>query len=304
MTLPSAKYAQYEKFQDVTNGRMRYYEFGAGEPTLLLHGMGVPTSADTFQFMFDHLAGRLKVYALDYLGFGKSTRKMEYGPTFDVIVDGIREFMDAKGLTRVNLVGHSAGAWFGSLLAYQSPDRVNRCVYIGPAGLNITPVASVSGYAQPTREGTLNSLQASVFPGSAVTPEIAEELADQMLAMATMPDAFEGLQPLVDQMANPASRRQYLLHRHLPLIKAPILWLWATGDNMEPLPTWTEEFDKLGGDMSQSTKPWVSPNSKYFLVEGGHNCHWEQPETIARYVLDFLLEQKVPQPARPQGTRT
>src|SRR5947208_3089563 len=143
MTLPSAKYASSEKFQDVTNGRMRYYEFGSGEPTLLLHGMGAQTSADTFQFMFDDLGQKLKVYALDYLGFGKSTRKMEYGPTFDVIVGGIREFMDAKGLSRVNIVGHSAGAWFGGLLAYESPERVNRCVFIGPAGLNITPVPTV-----------------------------------------------------------------------------------------------------------------------------------------------------------------
>jgi 2-hydroxymuconate-semialdehyde hydrolase len=303
MTLPSEKYAQYEKFQDVTNGQMRYYEFGSGEPTLLLHGMGVQTSAETFQFMFDQLAGKLKIYALDYLGFGKSTRKMEYGPTFDVIVGGIREFMDAKGLTRVNIVGHSAGAWFGGLLAYESPERVNRCVFIGPAGLNITPVPTVSGYSRPSREGTLNSLQSSIVPGSAITPEIAGELADQMLSIATMPGAFEGLQPLVDQMANPASRRQYLLHRHLPRIEAPILWIWGTGDTMEPLPTWAEEFDKLGGDMAKSAKPWVSPNSKYFLVQGGHNCHWEQPDTISQYVLDFLLEEKAPQPAGAQAAR-
>jgi pimeloyl-ACP methyl ester carboxylesterase len=303
MALPSAKYTQNEKFQDVTNGRMRYYEFGSGEPTLLLHGMGVNTSADTFQFMFDYLAPRLKVYALDYLGFGKSTRKMDYGPTFDVIDGGIREFMDAKGLTKVNIVGHSAGAWFGGLLGYESPDRVNRCVFIGPAGLNITPVASVSGYSKPSREGLVASLQSSIVPGSAITQDVAGEFAEQMLSIATMPGAFEGLQPLVDQMADPSSRRQYLLHRHLPRIQAPILWIWGTGDTMEPLPTWTEEFGRLNGDMSRSVKPWVSPNSKYFLVQGGHNCHWEQPQAIAGYVLDFLLEDKVPAaPAKVSAT--
>ena len=135
MTLPSEKYKQYEKYQDVTNGTMRYYEFGSGEPTLLLHGMGVQTSAETFQFMFDELGKSFKIYALDYLGFGKSTRKMEYGPTFDVINDGIRDFMDAKGIAKANIVGHSAGGWFGGLLAYQSPERVNRCVFIGSAGM-------------------------------------------------------------------------------------------------------------------------------------------------------------------------
>jgi len=296
MTLPSEKYKANEKYQDVTNGRMRYYEFGSGEPTLLLHGMGVQTSAETFQFMFDDLAKSFKIYALDYLGFGKSTRKMEYGPTFDVINDGIREFMDAKGIAKANIVGHSAGGWFGGLLAYQSPQLVNRCVFIGSAGMNSTPSAGVSGYIEPSLERSFESVKGNIYPGSALTEDVGRELAGQMYEIATQPGAFDGLKPLVEQMANPASRRVYLLHRMLPHIQAPILWIFGTGDNMDPLPTWRDEFEKTGGDMTKSSKPWVTPNSKWMLVPGGHNCHWEQPAPIARAITDFLLEEKVTPP--------
>src|SRR5687767_325561 len=123
--LPDLK--KYEKYEDLSNGRVRYYEAGSGDNhTLLLHGMGSQTSADTFAFIFDKLAEKLHVYNLDMLGFGKSSRKMEYGPTFEVVIDGIREFMDKKGIQKVNLVGHSAGGWFGSILAYESPERINK----------------------------------------------------------------------------------------------------------------------------------------------------------------------------------
>src|SRR5439155_26501298 len=160
-----------------------------------------------------------------------------------------------------------------------------------------TPVPTVSTYTAPTKEQYLESLKSSVVPGSGVTEETRPELADQLLSMATQPGAFDGLKPLVDQMANPASRRQYLLQRHLPHIKAPILWIFGTGDTMDPLPTWRDEYEKVQGDMSKSSKPWVTPNSKYLLVQGGHNCHWEQPAKIAGYITDFLLEEKVPAPA-------
>ncbi|MFT7461335.1 MAG: hypothetical protein ACI909_004036, partial [Planctomycetota bacterium] len=42
--------SSYEKFETITQGKVRYYEAGEGESLLLLHGMGVYTSADTFQF--------------------------------------------------------------------------------------------------------------------------------------------------------------------------------------------------------------------------------------------------------------
>ena len=125
--------------------------------------MGVQTSAETFQFMFDDLAKSLKVYALDYLGFGKSTRKMEYGPTFDVIIDAFA--VHGRQGHRQGEPGRPQRRWLVRRPhAYQSPERVNRCVFIGSAGMNVTPVPTVSGYSAPTREQYLESLKSSVCP--------------------------------------------------------------------------------------------------------------------------------------------
>jgi pimeloyl-ACP methyl ester carboxylesterase len=281
---------KYEKFQDLTNGRVRYYEAGEGDNhTFLLHGMGTQTSADTFAFIFEALAEKLHVYNIDMLGFGKSSRKMAYGPTFEVVIDGIREFMDVKGLTKVNLVGHSAGGWFGAILAYESPDRLNKMVMIGSAGMNVTPVPTVSSPPKPSREGSLANTMAGVREGSDFTPEQAQWLADNMYEMATQPGVAEGgMAPLLNQMATADIRNHWLIQRRLPYIKTPTLVIWGQGDTMEPFPTWTAEWDKIGGDVSKSSKPWVIPGAKYVLVDAGHNSHWERPKEISEMILDFL----------------
>jgi pyruvate dehydrogenase E2 component (dihydrolipoamide acetyltransferase) len=222
MALPDL--SKYEKYEQLTQGKVRYYEAGSGKDVLLLHGMGVYTSADTFQFQFEALAEKYHVVAMDYLGFGNSDRVLGNGPTFDVIVDGIREFLDIKGLEQVHIVGHSAGPWFGGILTYESPDRVLSLTGIGSAGMNATPVASVSGYQAPTAESTKASNMNSVYEGSSLTEEMAGEMGLQMLKYANRDGAVDGLRPLVNQMADADVRKSYLLQRRLPLYEVPCLF--------------------------------------------------------------------------------
>ena len=69
--MPLPDLSKYEKFVDLTNGRMRYYEAGSGdEHTILVPSTILGASADTFQFVIELLAERLHVYAIDNLGFG------------------------------------------------------------------------------------------------------------------------------------------------------------------------------------------------------------------------------------------
>jgi len=282
--------SKYEKYEQLTQGKVRYYEAGRGKPTLLLlHGMGQQTSADTFQWIFEPLAKKYHTVAVDYLGFGKGDRVLKNGPTFDVIVDGLREFMDHKGIKQAWLVGHSAGAWFGGILSYESPNRVLGQIHIGPAGMNVQPVASVANYKPPTLESMIEYVAPSVYPGSNITKQVQRAWAEDMLKIAGMPNVFEGMKPLRDQMANPDIRKSYLLQRRLPQIPVPSLWIWGEKEGMEPFPTWTAEWDKIKGDPRKSSKPWTTPNSKYMMIKGAtHNVHWEQPQLIIDTIEAFV----------------
>lgn len=279
----------YEKFIELSQARLRYYEAGAGEHLLLLHGMGVTNSADTWQFVFERLARNYHVIALDMPGFGKSDRLLAHGPTFDVIVDALRELIDKLGLGSVHLVAHSAGCWFGGILAYESPERIGKMVFLGPAGMNVKPIAAVSGYQEPTLDSLAKGNMSSVYEGSAFTEQMAKEVAAQMLEFVRVPGAFEGLKPLVAQMSNADVRRSYLLQRRLPFIPHPVLLIWGEKEFVDPHPTWTAEWEATGHDPGKGSKPWVSPHMRFELIPGAtHNVHWEHPDRILKLISDFI----------------
>lgn len=283
--------SRFENFIDLTNGRVRYYEAGQGDiHTLLLHGGGLTASADSFQFVIGPLSKHLHVYALDNLGSGKSTRTLNYGPTFDVIIDGIREFMDIHNLDKVHVVGNGFGGWLGALLAYESPDRIAKLVILAGAGMDATPIGNVRNYVLPSKETILSRLQKSVYAGSAFTQTLADEVADQEFTLAHAHGAYEGRLPMVHQMDTPEIRRQYLLQRRMPHIKTPILSMWTQDEAKDPYPTWVEEWESLRGDMTKSSKPWTSPNMSLMRLPDQTNPLWESPEQFTKIVADFLTK--------------
>jgi len=282
----------YQRFEQLTQGKVAYYEAGRGKPTLLLlHGMGLQTSSYTFQWIFKPLAKRHHVIAMDYLGFGDSDRVLKNGPTFDVIVDGIREFMDRQKIRKPVVIGHSAGGWFGGMLAYESPDRVGALIGIGSAGMNVATSAGVMAFAPTTPESARRSVNASIYGGSQMTPPGADEWGQALYRMGSKPGAYEGMKPLVEQMQNPDKRKSYLLQRRLPYITVPNMWVFGEVESMEPYPTWTREWGKIKGNPRKSSLPFVTPKGKYVMVKGAtHNVQWEQPERIVKIIEDFVVK--------------
>ena len=278
-----------EKFLDLIVGRTRYLEAGAGEPLILLHGMGQANSANSFDTVIPGLAQQFHVYALDQLGFGKGTREVAEGPTFELIMEQIREFMDRLGIPQACVAGHSMGGWMAAHLAYQSPNRVKKLAMLNAAGLNVgasagvkpmDAVPSVEQLAGLIREGMVNK-------GKEMDPVVAH-YAQVQHDMLSQPNAAHSLDPLLHLMLTPDLRTRYMLQQRLSHIAMPTLVLWGTGDVMDPYPTWSKEYDKLKGDMSKSSKPWVIPGARYVLVDTGHYTQWEMPEYTVNLLTEFF----------------
>jgi 3-oxoadipate enol-lactonase len=98
-------------------------------PLVLLHALG-EASAD-WTLVAEALAAVWRVYAPDLRGHGASDWAGPY--TIEQLTDDLTAFIDALGLDRVTLGGHSIGGAPAYLYAARNPGRVTRLVLEEPA---------------------------------------------------------------------------------------------------------------------------------------------------------------------------
>ena len=121
---------------------LAYVELGAarGEPVVFLHGITDTSRSflDTARALAD-LRPELRLLLLDMRGHGDSSMPGAEGcrgkPASCFrpadFADDVTSFLDALGLTRADIVGHSLGSAAAQELALEHPERVRRLVLIG-----------------------------------------------------------------------------------------------------------------------------------------------------------------------------
>lgn len=122
------------QFIDVAGRRIRHLLLGEGsDAVVMVHGFG--GSLETWEANQAALAAAGHVVAaLDLPGHGESSLDVGSGSLDDLAV-AAREFLDALGIRRAHLVGHSMGAALCLALTDHDPARVRSLTLVGPAGL-------------------------------------------------------------------------------------------------------------------------------------------------------------------------
>jgi pimeloyl-ACP methyl ester carboxylesterase len=167
-----------ENFIGVAGLRIRYFEEGSGPAVLLLHGASLGSSADVWTGNLSELAARgLRVIAYDQPGFGLSDNPGD--PSVAYRTRFVLAFMDALGLEKAHLVGHSQSGRIAVSLALEHGERVSRVVVLGTGSL-LPPLpgrgksdaaeGEEGGAAEPTLEDTRRLLEESVFDRTSITP--------------------------------------------------------------------------------------------------------------------------------------
>ena len=132
-----AKPARLQGFEErhahVKGARLRYYVGGAGEPLLLLHGLG--GAASNWVELAPALARNRRVLIPDLPGHGRST-SLPAAPTIDAFVDRIGLLAERERMLPAAVVGHSAGGLLGLRLALNRPGSVTALVLAASAGIS------------------------------------------------------------------------------------------------------------------------------------------------------------------------
>jgi pimeloyl-ACP methyl ester carboxylesterase len=118
------------KFVDVDGARIHYVESGQGRPILLIHGLGGHLHHMRRPLM-DAFGDGFRLVAPDRPGSGYSTRPVGQGRLSEH-VRFIVKFMEATGMEKPLLVGHSLGGAIALATALAHPDRVAGLALIAP----------------------------------------------------------------------------------------------------------------------------------------------------------------------------
>lgn len=112
-----------------------YREAGAAHgdalPLVLLHGIG--SGAASWVQQLEVLGTTRRVFAWDAPGYGESTPVASAAPHADAYAIALGQWLDALGIERCVLVGHSLGAIIAGSFAVSRAERVAGLLLISPA---------------------------------------------------------------------------------------------------------------------------------------------------------------------------
>ncbi|AQH02170.1 alpha/beta hydrolase [Burkholderia sp. KK1] len=120
---------------ETAHGITGYREAGASHPrtlpVVLLHGIG--SGAASWVRQLETLGQTRRVFAWDAPGYGASTRVANASPLAIDYAKALSAWLDAIGVDRCVLVGHSLGAIVAGSFAASTPERVAGLLLISPA---------------------------------------------------------------------------------------------------------------------------------------------------------------------------
>jgi pyruvate dehydrogenase E2 component (dihydrolipoamide acetyltransferase) len=255
-------------FIDAGGRRLRHVIMGeGGEAVVMVHGFA--GSLESWEANQPALAqGGYTVAALDLPGHGESSLDVGSG-SLDELAASVLAYMDAVGIQRAHLVGHSMGAAACLVIADREPARVRSLALAGPAGLGQKINADViRGLIVANDRDALAPLLQMLF---ADPSHVTDQMLERLVAHKRRAGAAEALAKIASsRYAGTPSGRQ--LRDVMGTV--PTLMVWGVDDRMIPAPA--------PGDI---VRPDVLIR---VLPQAGHMVQLEAAEAFNELVTDFL----------------
>jgi 3-oxoadipate enol-lactonase len=249
-------------------------EHGDGFPLLLITGLGYAVWCWTRQLAA--FAQRHRTIAFDHRGSGRSFKPP--GPySIELLADDAASVLEARGIERAHVLGHSMGGYVGQALALRRPELVERLVLVatsagGPDSFpqpQATSEAWAAAAGLPPEEFARTTWPLSWREGwPAEHPDEYEELFRVRLEFPTPPECW------AEQFEACAA----FLNEGAPVeqIASPTLVVHGDRDRVVDY--------RNGGQLAERI-----PNARLeTFAAHGHLVPLEAPERFNAIVLDFL----------------
>lgn len=245
-------------------------ETGAGDPVLLIHGLGYARWG--WEPLVPLLAASHRVIWFDNRGIGASD--VPPGPYDASMMAGdALAVLDAAGVRRAHVVGTSLGGMIAQEVALSAPDRVDRLVL-----LSTTPGAT-GGVPMPEVSVRLIAEAPSLPPAIALQRFVENALGDELdpdLVQRILAHRLAAPQDPAGWAAQAAAGTTYDGRGRAASIAAPTLVISGTEDRV---------VDPRNAAVLAET----IPGARLQLIGGGgHLVFWERPQAVADLILEHL----------------
>jgi non-heme chloroperoxidase len=259
-----------------TGPQVHYAEQGDPDGETILFLPAYADSWFSYSRVLPLLPARDHAYALDQRGHGDSERPAGGYTVDDLAADAVA-FLDAAGIERATLVGHSGSCLTARRVAVTDPVRVAGLVLIGAPLSLAKPAVLAFQAAVHALEDPVAAQFVRRFQAGAVHVPLPEEFLEGLIAESlklpatVWKRALDGLVAFDDAA-------------DLGRITAPTLLIWGDQDAVVS----REEQQRLE-DAMPDARLKVYPDT-------GHSPHWERPEAVAADVDDSHDRSRPPDP--------
>ncbi len=263
------------RYIDAGGIRTHYVEAGKGETLILIHGGGAGADGiGNWRRSVPVFAKRFRVIALDMIGFGATGKpdpsRFEYSQVARLV--HLRNFLDAMKIRTASFIGNSMGGCTALGLAVESPERIERLVLMGSAGLTTTLHADLMPVINYdfTREGMVKLIRA--LTNADFKPE--PELVDYRLKKSLEPDcraAYGATMKWIKEQGGLFYPPEFIAR-----VACPTLVVNGKDDKVVPVAN-AYKFLEL-----------INNSWGYIVPHCGHWAMIERPRDFARACLSFL----------------
>ncbi len=264
-----------------TEGAIKYIDKGKGDVILLLHG--VPTSGWLYRQMIDKLAQNHRVIVPDMLGFGSSDSPKGYETYSEVKhAERLLNLMNFLQIEKWTHVFHDAGGLWTWELFKIDPHRIKKLVVLNT-------IIYEAGFKPPIRfkKGFLARLVMWSYRNGFTTNSMLSGLFKSGITKNTLEkEDLEGYKtPLLEGKTNAMyyffTRTCNTLPKYkdtLQKIELPVAVVWGKNDSFLK---WEPQKEQVIASLNISEENIHLLDAKHFIQE-------EQPEYIARLIIEFL----------------
>ncbi|MFL5881945.1 MAG: acetoin dehydrogenase dihydrolipoyllysine-residue acetyltransferase subunit [Actinomycetota bacterium] len=243
---------------EVEGRAIAYATMGEGdEVVVLVHGYG--GDKNSWLFVQEPLSRTRTVHAIDLPGHGASGKDVGDG-SLDTLAATVLGFLDAVGVGRAHLVGHSLGGAVVTAVAAAAPDRVSALTLVSPVGFGQVDASYLRGFAEAGSRRELRPHLGKLFADEG---QVNRQLVDDLLRYKRLDGVDTALQTLLGTLLD-GDEQAIDAAALLATVEVPVTVVWGRADQV----------------LAPADASDLGRAELRLVDDAGHMAHMEQPHAV------------------------